>query len=328
MKGGGPLAFLFYLAIRSVFALMQCFPLEWNLVTARLLARIWPVVMPRHRQRALANLSASLGRAYTAAGLSKLADRSLESVAMFAVEAVCLPRRIQRTSWNRRIRLRGFDGALEVLLRGEGAILVTGHYGSFEILGHLLAAMGFPISAVMRPLDNVYLNRFVVASRRVNGLELLDKKGAGAIAESLLSSGGLVGFIGDQDAGSKGLFVDFFGRPASTYKSIGLLAISSAVPIIVGYARRLGNTATYEVGVERIIEPGEWQVQAHPLMWITTAYTEAIERFVREEPGQYLWIHRRWKSKPRQRQACGGEPLEPTPYDVRAAKAAARRRPL
>ena len=218
---------------------------------------------------------------------------------MFAVEAVCLPRLISPATWPRFIRVRNLDTAIDVLLSGRGAVLVTAHYGSFEVVGHLLAAQGFDVTAIIRPEDNFYLNRFLVDSRRMLGLKLLDKKGAAAGAEGLLRDGSLVAFIGDQDAGRKGMFVDFFGTPASTYKSIGLLAMSADVPILVGYGRRLGDVAKYEVGIERVIHPHEWKEKDDPLRWITEEYTKSFERFIREEPSQYWWVHRRWKHQPR-----------------------------
>ncbi len=297
-KGGGPIPWLSYVAVRAAFAVMQVFPLDWNLRTARILAKVWSIVLPRHRQRALAHLCMAFEGVHPPSRLSRLADECLQSVTMFAVEAICLPRLVNRFTWRRYIRLRNFDQALGLFLEGRGVILVTGHFGSFELIGHLLACLGFCMAAVMRPLDNVYLNRFIVESRRTHGLTLLDKKGATQQAEELLRGGALLGFIGDQDAGRKGLFVDFFGQPASTYKSIGLLAMATGAPIVVGYARRRGSGAQYEIGVQRIIHPSEWEPQEDPLTWITQAYTSAIESFVRETPEQYLWIHRRWKSQP------------------------------
>ncbi len=255
--------------------------------------------MPRHYDRAVAHLTAALGDRYNIQQIRRMAQRCLESVTMFAVEVICLPRMLTASSWSRYVRLTDFDDALDLILSGRGLILVTGHYGSFELMGHLLANLGLDVAAVMRPLDNVYLNRFVVVSRRTHGLALLDKKGAMARAEELLREGALLCFIGDQDAGRKGLFVDFFGRPASTYKSIALLAISTNAPVVVGYARRRGQRALYEVGVKQIIYPEQWEEQDDPIRWITQAYTAAIEAVVREEPEQYLWIHRRWKTKPR-----------------------------
>lgn len=295
----GPAAWLFYLAVRTVFALLQIFPIDWNLRTARSLARLWPRLMPRHRNRAIQHLAGAFPEHVRPSQIAAMADRCLENVAMFAVEVICLPRLLNAFTWSRYIELRQFDEALKLILNGKGVILVTGHYGSFEVPGHLLACLGFDVVAVMRPLDNVYLNRFIVRTRRTHGLTLLDKKGASADAEASLSEGRLLAFIGDQDAGRKGLFVDFFGRPASTYKSIGLLAMATGCPVVVGYARRLGRKARYEVGVQRIIRPEEWEHTGDPLRWITQAYTTAIEEIVRRAPEQYLWIHRRWKSQPK-----------------------------
>lgn len=212
-----------------------------------------------------------------------------------------MPRLVSEWTWAGYITTRNFDRAVRVLLHGRGALLVTGHYGNWELSGYLLACWGFDVLAVMRPFDNAYINRFLVDLRRRKGLRLVDKKGAAESLEETLRDGGLVGFIADQDAGPKGMFVDFFGRPASTYKSIGLLAMSAEAPIIVGYARRTSDRFSYEVGVARVIEPREWQDRDDPLRWITQEYTAAIEQFVREAPEQYLWMHRRWKHQPRKK---------------------------
>ncbi|MHC4536804.1 MAG: LpxL/LpxP family acyltransferase [Planctomycetota bacterium] len=96
------------------------------------------------------------------------------------------------------------------------------------------------------------------------------------------------------------MFVDFFGRRASTYKSIGLIAITNNIPIAVGYSRRIGNRFYFELGVTRIIFPHEWADKDDPLFWVTAEYTTAIEQFVREDPTQYWWLHRRWKHRPRE----------------------------
>ena len=295
----GPLSWLIYITVRSAFALMQIFPIDWNLQTARILAGFWRRIMPRHYRRALDHITTAYGDSRSSEQIQQMARRCLESVTMFAVEVVCLPRMITPFSWSRYIRTENFHDAMEVMLSGKGALMVTGHYGSFELMGHLLGCLGLDIVAVMRPLDNIYLNRFVVQSRRQRGMEVLDKKGATVAAEDLLHEGKLLAFIGDQDAGRKGLFVDFFGMPASTYKSIGLLAMTTETPIVVAYARRCGGRARYVIGINRVIYPRQWQQQDHPLRWITQEYTKAIEEFVRVEPEQYLWIHRRWKSRPR-----------------------------
>ena len=81
---------------------------------------------------------------------------------------------------------------------------------------------------------------------------------------------------------------------------LALYACEHRLPIIVGYARRVSDDFVYEIGVQRIIRPADWEDRPDAALWITQEYTRAIEEFVREDPTQYLWIHRRWKTRPRE----------------------------
>jgi KDO2-lipid IV(A) lauroyltransferase len=177
--------------------------------------------------------------------------------------------------------------------------MLTAHYGNFEVLGYTLATLGFPMSSVARPLDNRYVSDWVYGVREKHGQRIIGKKGATTELTDVLDEKGVVGFVADQNAGSKGMFVDFFGRKASTYKSIGLLAIRYDVPIVVGYARRIKDQFNFELAPRDIIYPDDWKSQPDPLFYITQRYNKAIEDFVREDPGQYWWVHRRWKSRPK-----------------------------
>jgi KDO2-lipid IV(A) lauroyltransferase len=143
------------------------------------------------------------------------------------------------------------------------------------------------------------VNELVLGVREKQGQRIIDKKGATADVIAALKRGGAVGFIADQNAGSKGVFVDFFGRKASTYKSIGLLAMEYQVPVVIGYARRIGEGFRFKIGAQDIIYPPDWKSQDDPLRYITQRYTKAIEEMVRVDPAQYLWAHRRWKTRPK-----------------------------
>ena len=297
----GPKAWIEYAAIRLALAFLQVLPPEWALRLSRAAARGWVWLMPRHRERAISHLTTSFAGEFSSDQIERLADECLAHWTMFAIEVARTPRLITPTTWHRHIDVQRIRETVDLMLSGRGMIMVTGHYGHFELTGHVLACLGLDVLAIMRPLDNAYLNRFVIASRAANGLKMLDKKGAMVTAEKSLANGSMLCFIADQNAGKKGLFVDFFGRPASTYKSIGLLAMTADVPIAVGYTRRRGLRFEYEVGVERVIRPDEWKDKDDPLRWITQTYTRAIEDFVRADPAQYLWIHRRWKSQPKKK---------------------------
>lgn len=295
----GVVAWVQYVAARFAFALLEIFPIEWNLKTARLLTDAWIRLMPRHLARAIDHLQAAYDGERSPEDIRAIARASLEHWTKFVVEVIAAPRLLTNFTWSRYIHPINLGETVDVLLQGRGVIMLSGHFGHFEIPGYLLSHLGFDVCAVMRPLDNVYLNSFLVRARASHGMKLIDKKGAMAAAQDLLAGGTLLAFVADQNAGRKGIFVDFFGRPASTYKSIGLLAMVTKAPIVVGYARRCGSGFCYEVGVERIIYPREWEHQDDPLHWITQTYTAAIEATARRSPEQYMWMHRRWKTRPK-----------------------------
>jgi Kdo2-lipid IVA lauroyltransferase/acyltransferase len=298
-RRNGKFDWLIYVLVRWVAMIFGIFPIDANLRTARWMGSLWYHVMGRHRRRAESHLRLAMGAELTDAQIARMARHSMEQMTMMAMELLMVPRLVNEWTWARYIRLGGARDAIDVCLSGRGAILLTAHYGNWELVGYMLATLGFPITAVMRPLDNRYLNAYLMDVRARRGLRLLYKKGASRSAGEILDGGEVLGFIADQNAGRKGLFVDFFGIKASTYKSIGLLAIHHDVPIVVGCARRTGKKFRYEIECNRVIRPPEWRERDDPLAWVTQEYTRAIEEFIRTDPGQYLWIHRRWKSRPR-----------------------------
>ena len=288
-----------YLAVRVVSMMMQCWPVNWNLRIAKSLGDALYRFDRKHRERALANLRRSFPD-ISERQREGLARRSMQELFMFFVEMLFTTRLIRIDSWARYIVLENFQQPLELLLKREtGLIMLTGHYGNFEILGYLLATLGFPTSSVARPLDNPYLSDFVFGVREKQGQRIIAKKGATDDVVDVIEQKGAVGFVADQNAGSKGIFVDFFGRKASTYKSIGLLAMQYEVPVVIGYSRRVDDQFKFAVGAQDVIYPDDWKRQDDPLRYITQRYTRAIEDFVREDPSQYLWVHRRWKTRPK-----------------------------
>ena len=130
-------------------------------------------------------------------------------------------------------------------------------------------------------------------------MRVITKWGAIPVLQEVLRTNGRAGFIADQDAGEQGLFVPFFGRLASSYKAIGLLALRYNVPIMGGFARRIGSRFEYELSTLDVIRSEDWADHPDPLFYITARYTRAIEKAIRQAPDQYLWAYRRWKSRPR-----------------------------
>ncbi len=295
-----------YLAIRTAMAGAGTIPLEAAVAGARGLARTY-ATFPGNRKRvgrAVANLSVAFPdwdqdrvRAY--------ALRSYEHLFELGVELIQAPGLLNDDGWNRHVELVNIAPALRTLLEGGPCLLLTGHCGNWEILGFTIALMGFPMHALYRPLDLKPLDRWVRSARERHGLRLVDKFGALRRLPALASAGVPIGFVGDQNGGDRGVFVPFFNRLASTYKSIGLLAMQFNTPILCGLARRAPQAERrrgcmgYRFEFIDGFGPADWNAQPDPLFYLTARYRRAIETMVRSAPDQYLWMHRIWRSRPR-----------------------------
>ncbi|MCG3178178.1 MAG: Lipid A biosynthesis lauroyltransferase [Phycisphaerae bacterium] len=290
--------YLVYVVTRVVAGLIQVAGPAEAKVHARRLARLWWRLDRKHRNIALTNLRNSFPD-WPQDRIERVGRESFERLLCFIIDVLLTPRFVTNHRWQDHIRLVGFEPTLEMLLTPrQPIIMLTAHYGNFEIMGYTLATLGFPTVSVARPIDNPYLNEYILGVRERHGQEILYKKGATGSMQDVLAGNGVLCFIADQNAGHKGQFANFFGRPASTYKSIGLLAIQFRCPIVIGYARQVGTGLQYEIGVQEMIRPEQWQGQPDELAWITQRYSDAMEAFIRAEPAQYWWIHRRWKSRP------------------------------
>lgn len=298
-----------YLALRGVAGFIHCFSINQNLDTAGALGSAVYHAIPSRRRRAISNLRMAF---------PDWPDEKIHDVAekcfrhffqLFIVDSFAVPRLVTATTWPRYIRLGNIGSVLDYFRPGQPVILVTGHCGNWEVLGFFLSTLGHNFSALARPLDNPIINKWVMDLRESRGMRIITKWGATSQIPEILRSGGRIGFIADQNAGDMGMFVPFFGRLASTYKSIGLMAMRYNVPIVAGIARRKPGKLEFILDVEDIINPEDWAGNSDPLFYITARYCRAIEMMIRRTPEQYLWMHRRWKSRPKHEH--DGEPIPP-----------------
>ncbi len=292
-----------FLSMRALAAGLQCVDSEVNLKTAGLIGSVF-ASFGRHR--------VDRARDHIRQALPHLPEPEIERIAvesirwmfrLFLVDALAMPRLVNPSNWHEHVELDEFHEGARTLISDRPAILVTGHNGNWELLGFTLAAMGFPLTALARPVDNPLIYRWVLGLREARGMKVLTKWGATDRIVSLIESDDpadrRVAFIADQNAGDGGLFVPWFGRLASSYKSIGLLAMRYDLPIVVGTARRLGGRFRYRIELVDHFGPEDWADAPDPLFYITARYNHGLERIVRRTPEQYLWIHRRWKSRPK-----------------------------
>jgi KDO2-lipid IV(A) lauroyltransferase len=307
-----------YLLVRLVVGIAQALSIEQSYALGRALGGLLYRFDRRHRAVAEENLEHAFGDRYTAAERDAIIPGVYRHFATMLMEILHIPRKLHLETWRHRITLRFPEPIVDRLLRGGPLIMVTGHFGNWEMAGYLFGVFGFPPNSVARTLDNPYLDRYLRAFRERTGQKLIPKTGGYDQMLDVLRRGGVLSFLADQDAGSNGLFVEFFGRPASTHKAIALLALEHRAPVIAGYARRVGPGFHYEVGCTAIIEPDEFTGSPDDVRLLTQRFTTALETAIRRDPDQYLWLHRRWKHQPRVRKKKA--PSEPSEQNLSSAQ--------
>ena len=219
-------------------------------------------------------------------------------------EMVQLPRAMTLANCRDLIVFRNREMFAKAFCSGRPVIMLGGHFGNWEVSMKMFGLFGIRMGIVGRAIDNPYINNWFESAREATGHRLIDKSGAAPEMIELMEGGGYLGVLCDQDAGGKGMFVDFFGQPASTFKSIALMAIQYKALILVGYGFRRPDDfvnsrwSRFELGCEEVIDPLAIEADDE-IREITQRFTAALERAVRRAPEQYFWVHRRWKSEPR-----------------------------
>jgi KDO2-lipid IV(A) lauroyltransferase len=179
---------------------------------------------------------------------------------------------------------------------GRGALLMTGHFGNFELLGASLARL-HPVDFVVRRLANPRVERWIQALRERAGVGTIATDARPRRIFESLRANHWVAVLADQDARRSGVFVPFMGRPASTSAGPARIAVASGAPIVMGFGVRLAD-GRHRVTVEPPLVPhGE---EPDPVLDLTVRHVARLEEWVRRHPAQWLWLHRRWKTAPPQ----------------------------
>lgn len=289
-----------YVAVRSAVCLIQALPVRVALGLARVLAWVGYHADKRHREVARDNLRHAFPvECADPAACDRLVRGCFRHFATMVVEIACLPRRMQIYNWRKFGTPVAFAPFMRLLLSDRPVLIVTAHYGNWEVAGYVTGLVGLRTFAIARDLDNPHLHRFFAKFRQKTGQTILGKSNDFDRITAALQAGGKIATLGDQDAGPRGLFVDFFGRPASTHKAVALLALEHDAPLVVLGIPRVGWPMKFALEVEDVVDPREYaDARGNAVRAMTERFTGAIERMVRRHPEQYFWLHRRWKHQP------------------------------
>jgi Kdo2-lipid IVA lauroyltransferase/acyltransferase len=183
--------------------------------------------------------------------------------------------------------------------KGRGVLFFTGHFGSWEVFNLLAPAFGYGMNILVRRIDNPLVEDFVDKMRTRFGSITLDKTKSARKMFRVLENGEILGILADLNAQEKeGVFVDFFGVPASTTTSIARLALKTGAVVIPAFAVWKESKKKYVVYLEPPVEFEKTGNDEEDIKILTQKITVEVEKYVRKYPEQWLWIHKRWNTRP------------------------------
>lgn len=206
--------------------------------------------------------------------------------------------RLNRQNIERLIIYDGFENYDEARKQGKGVLYLTAHFGNWELGSFAHGVYGYPCNFIVREMDNPCLDQLINGYRCASGGRAIEKREFARQVLAAFGRGEAVGVLIDQNMlPGEGIFVDFFGRPASTTTGPARVVRKTGVPIILGLVIWDAKLKKYRLRFDRI----DWIERADPEEEIavnTANFTQRIEQYIRRYPDQWLWVHRRWKTRP------------------------------
>lgn len=286
---------MIYCVVRCVSRLISAAPVTVRYAIADLVGALgWLILPHRRREMAIGNIERGLSVSRSAA--RQIAKHSTTRFGRMIAE-LFYHHRLTRSNIDTLVTFRGREYLDRALAEGKGVILATAHTGNWELIGAALALNDYPVVGIAQKQHSEQMDRFINEQRRAPGTEIVYRSEVRDIVR-LLDQGKIIGLLMDQDAHKRGIFVDFLGRPASTPQGPAAIARLRGAPIVPMFISE--------------IRPGLHEIIIHPGMHVektadrdadiysmTERLTRIVEDHIRQHPGEWFWLHNRWKTQPK-----------------------------
>jgi KDO2-lipid IV(A) lauroyltransferase len=293
--------FLEYILFWLLLFPAQMFTLKGIGSMGRLLGNGLYHLSPKRRKIARINLDIAFGDTKTTEEKNRIAKQSIIQMVTTAFQCLWITRNTkQRVAQLFPGKPKGVEHFNEGLKRGKGVICLMAHYGNWEVLGiHIGYKISSQVGAIARKLDNPYFENLITKLRTSSGGNVFHKEGSPLKVVRSLKNNSCVAIILDQNGGIGGLFVDFFGKKAATPRSLALLSYSTGAAVIplIPYPQKDGTYQAVYLPELKLEKTGDKDKDI--FRW-TEEYQKVLEKVIRERPEPWMWIHRRWKSRPRE----------------------------
>jgi len=224
--------------------------------------------------------------------------RMVQQVGWMAAEFAQLPK-YTRENIENIVVIDGFENFDAARRRGKGVLFLTGHMSAWELSSFAHALYGYPLHFLVRPVSNRRLDALVNRYRCLSGNRPIDKNKSARAILKVLGEAGTVGILMDHNTSlDEGVFVNFFGVPASTSSGLARLALRTDAAVVPGFLLWDASRRKYRLRFEPAVELSRSNDEEADVGENTQRFTRVIEEFVRAHPDQWLWVHKRWKTRP------------------------------
>ena len=273
------------------------FPIRVGLKIGQYLGRLVSHFLKKEQEIALNNLTSAFGDSKTLEEKKTIAKKLFENLGKNFVEIINLSK-FNKSNIDKYISCKGIEIIEDFVRQGKGGIVVSAHFGNWELLAHYFAIKGFSVNVVARRVRMEKFENFLKKTRKRNKVNILYRDASAKDIVELLKKNEFVGVMPDQDMDSiSGVFVDFFGKPAYTPNGPSVLNFLTGAPMVPCFIVR--KDFGHEIIVEKTMELSKSGDRKKDILENTQRYTNVIEDYIRKFPSQWVWFHERWKTRPK-----------------------------
>jgi KDO2-lipid IV(A) lauroyltransferase len=286
-----------YIVLVCAIKLIQMISRKAAIRLMRFSGTIAYLVAVGERRKAIRHLTMAFGHKKTEEEIKQIARNNFIHLGIAAVDMIRMPIYIKKGMLNQLIASEGFHHIKNALAKGKGVIILTGHFGNWELCGAWLAQNGIPFHVVGTPLYDPRLDALLVSGRNAAGyINIARSKGTRDIIRCLRSNAALALLI-DLDTKVEGVFVDFFSHPAHTATGPVILSQKYGAPIMPVF-NHMQEDHTYCVTFSKELDLVNTGNKEQDLITNVQKCSDEYEKIIRQHPEQWIWMHERWKKKP------------------------------
>ena len=291
--------FVQYAALSALVVIIQPLPLNFCMMIGRCFAYACYLFDRKRRAIAEENLRKAYGTDLSDIQRRRIIRSNYLHLASVGIDFIKLPQLVNSNNWRKYFEVEGLEFAREALEQEKGIIFVSGHLGSWEVLGCAMKYLFHqPVHSIAKHMENPFSDRFVTKLRENSGQKIIFTENASREILRALKSNQLLGILIDQNVRENNIIVDFFGQKAATTRSVATLSLKTGAPVIMLFARRVDRRYRFKVTLSKPIQIEKTENQEKDIFNLTQKCTSIIESRIREHPHEWIWIHNRWKTRP------------------------------